>query len=545
MRARAKQERTTPFLSHCRSYPLTPALSQREREFFRWAFRILDLSATIYQQHRLRPRKLILLWLAPIQAASLFTVWAISAGGQTLRAWMLTALLWLMTLPLLVSLEGTLVAMMLFEPFRGLLRRAQYLMVDYTTQDPIHLLTPVVTVLTMAVLMRKERLNIFRATPLAGLVSLLGLLCILEIFNPLQGGLVVGLSGALFMLVPLAWFYFGQAANERFIRLALNLIVFVGIVASLYGVYQMLIGYPAFEQYWIDNTDLYSSIAVGHVRRALATFSSAEEWGRYLEIGAIVAFGFAAAAKRIANRIGWLVCGLASTGAILLSGQRTAIFGLMLGVATLVLLGARSLSSAIGRLAIMLLPVVLVAAFVKAPTEDEVWSKDEKQTVSTLLSHAQRGTLKPAEEDSLQVRFETWAQLITQVIPSRPMGAGLGAGSLGEARFARTDELLPIDNSILVMAIACGIPEALLFVWILSRATWLSLSMARRARDGTRNADIKRIAASLMLPLVLNSVFGLTFTIYSVAPIAWLLIGWISAETTRTRREAGREIIEI
>jgi len=43
----------------------------------------------------------------------------------------------------------------------------------------------------------------------------------------------------------------------------------------------------------------------------------------------------------------------------------------------------------------------------------------------------------------------------------------------------------------------------------------------------------------------LNSVFGLTFTIYSVAPIAWLLIGWISAETTRTRREAGREIIEI
>src|SRR5205807_3648136 len=343
----------------------------------------------------------------------------------------------------------------------------------------------------------------------------------------------------------LAWFYFGQAANERFIRLALNLIVFVGIVASLYAVYQMLIGYPAFEQYWIDNTDLYSSIAVGHVRRALATFSSAEEWGRYLEIGAIVAFGFAAAAKRIANRIGWLVCGLASTGAILLSGQRTAIFGLMLGVATLVLLGARSLSSAIGRLAIMLLPVVLVAAFVKAPTEDEVWSKDEKQTVSTLLSHAQRGTLKPAEEDSLQVRFETWTQLITQVIPSRPMGAGLGAGSLGEARFARGGELPPIDNSILVMAIACGIPGALLFVWILSRATWLSLSMARRALDGTRNAVMKRIAASLMLPLVLNSVFGLAFTIYSVAPIAWLLIGWISAETARTRREASREIIEI
>src|SRR5207253_10391838 len=99
--------------------------------------------------------------------------------------------------------------------------------------------------------------------------------------------------------------------------------------------------------------------------------------------------------------------------------------------------------------------------------------------------------------------------------------------------------------SILVMAIACGIPGALLFVWILSRATWLSLSMARRARDNTGNRHIKRIAASLMLSLVLNSVFGLTFTIYSVAPIAWLLIGWISAESMRTRREASREIFEI
>lgn len=503
------------------------------------------MSATIYQQQQVRPRRLTILWLAPLQAASVFTVWAISAGGQTLRAWILTALFWLMTLPVLVSVESTLVAMMLFEPFRGLLRRAQYLIVDYTTQEPIHLLTPIVTMMAMSVLIRKEGLNTFRATPLAGLVSMLGLLCFLEIFNPLQGGLAVGLSGALFLLVPLAWFYFGQAASERFIRLALRLIVFLGILASLHGLYQMVIGYPTFEQYWIDNTDLYASIAIGHVRRALATFSSAEEWGRYLQIGAIVAFGFGAAAKRLAPRIGWFVCGAASTGAVLLSGQRSAIFGLMLGVVALVLLGARNLRGAMARLAIMVLAVVLVAVLVKAPTEDEVWNKNETEKVGALLSHTQRGTLKPAGEDSLQIRFETWTQLVTEVIPYRPLGAGLGAGSLGEARFAQGEEMPPIDNSILVMAIACGIPGALLFVWILGRATWVSLSMARQGRDDTGNGDLKRIAASLMLALALNSFFGLTFSIYSVAPIAWLLIGWISAESLRSRREAEREIIEI
>ena len=204
-----------------------------------------------------------------------------------------------MTLPLLVSLESTLVAMMLFEPLRGLLRRAQYLLVDYAGEDPIHLLTPLVTLMALAMLLRSQRLNMFRATPLAGSVSVLALIFVLEIFNPLQGGLLIGLSGAMFLLVPMVWFYFGQSVSEKFMHTALRLVVLAGIVASLYGVYQMMFGYPAFEQYWIDNTDFYTSIAVAHVRRAVATFSSAEEWGRYTEIGAIVAFGLAAGAKQI------------------------------------------------------------------------------------------------------------------------------------------------------------------------------------------------------------------------------------------------------
>jgi hypothetical protein len=155
--------------------------------------------------------------------------------------------------------------------------------------------------------------------------------------------------------------------------------------------------------------------------------------------------------------------------------------------------------------------------------------------------------LKPAGEDSLQIRFENWGDLLTKTIPSRPLGAGLGAGTLGEARFAKeeADELPPIDNSILVIALACGIPGALLFVWILGRASWFSVSMARQARDDSEGAKIRRIVASLMLPLVLNSVFGLTFTIYSVAPIAWLLIGWISRERLRMQEEPEREIITI
>ena len=197
----------------------------------------LEIRGIDYGEASRAPRRSFWIWFAPVQAAAAFTILAIATGGQTLRAWLLTALVWLMAMPLLVSLEAGLVAMMLFEPLRGVLRRAQYVFVDYADQDPIHVLTPIVTLFAVVQLLRTQRLTIFFATPLAKTVSLLGLIYLVEIFNPLQGGLFVGLAGALFMLVPVAWFYFGHSVDERFIRMALRLMIFMGILTSIWGVY--------------------------------------------------------------------------------------------------------------------------------------------------------------------------------------------------------------------------------------------------------------------------------------------------------------------
>jgi hypothetical protein len=75
-------------------------------------------------------------------------------------------------------------------------------------------------------------------------------------------------------------------------------------------------------------------------------------------------------------------------------------------------------------------------------------------------------------------------------------------------------------------------------MWILFRATRMSWRAAKHAdqvyredeadEDAWRQSRVWRIAATLMPVLILNSMFGNTFTLYSVAPVAWLLIGWIS-----------------
>jgi O-Antigen ligase len=473
------------------------------------------------------------LWTVVILPLAGVVAWAINAGTQALKGVILGGLAWAMAMPLFVSLEAGLIAMMMFEPLRGFLRRFQYIFLQYSETDTIHVVTPLVTLLAFGMLLQRRGLSIIRETPLAGFVSLLGLIYFLQIFNPLQGALTVGFAGALFMLIPVAWFYFGQAVKESFIETVFRLIVVLAIITSIYGLYQLAFGFPGFEQYWIDNTEFYQSIAVGNVKRALATFSSAEEWGRYVEIGALIAFGFGATAVIRSKRAGWFTCGVALTVVLLLTGQRTAMFGLMLGAVVLLLLGARTWRSAVVRFGFVLAPVLLVAFLANAPTSDDELKHNENERFQALLTHTARGTLRPTEEDSLQERFKNWTYLATDLIPYRPYGLGLGATTLGASRFESDVDLPPIDSYFMSSVITSGVLAGLLFLWILFRATSISWRAYRRAETGSPEARVWRIAASLMPVLILNSFFGNTFMLYSVAPIGWLLIGWISATSVR------------
>ncbi len=475
------------------------------------------------------------LWPVLTLPTSAFVVWAVTAGGEALRWLGLTGLVWALAIPLLASLEAGLLAMMIFEPLRGFIRRAQYLFLPYTQSDPIHVITPLVTLLAFVALVQRRKLAMLTETTLAKLVSTLALIYCLQIFNPLQGGLGVGLSGALFILVPVVWFYFGLDVKPEFLRTAFCLVVAVGLITSLYGLYHLAVGFPAFEQYWLDHTDAYDSIAVGKIKRALATFSSAEEWGRYIQVGGIIAFGFGAGSSSNLRRAGWFLCGIALSVMLMFTGQRTAIFGLLLGVILLIAIGARTLKGSAARLAVVVLPVLLIGLLAKAPTNDDVLSKSDDEKFGTVLSHSTRGALSPTQEDSLMERINTWTFLATDIIPSNPLGMGIGATSLAVTRTDKSSALPPIDSYFISSVVTCGLPAAILFLVILGKASVKSWRAFRRSERGTLNSQVWRVVAVLMPVLILNSLFGNTFTLYSVAPVAWMIVGWISAQEAREK----------
>ena len=488
------------------------------------------MSTAAIKIHNPDPPKRSFLWVLLTQAYAVFAAWAAFSGEQLLKAFGLSTIALTMLIPLFINFQAGLTAMIVFEPFRGFLRRAQYIFVSYSQSEPIHLLTPFVTFFAVLLLIQRQKLAMFLDYPLAKPVSLLALICLIQVFNPLQGGLFIGFTGAMFYLVPMAWFYFGQASDDEFFPRTLKLVAILGAVASCYGIYQITVGYPEFERYWITNTDQYNSIAVYNVTRALATFSNAEEWGRYVLLGSLISFGFATVRSFVVKRVLWLLCGVFLVGMIVLAGQRSSIFGLILGVAVLVVTGARSWGAAFARIGMMVAPVVLVLAFSSAVTDDDMKEMDKDQGVNTMLSHTTKGTVNPTGEGSLEARFETWSMVLFSEIPSNPLGWGLGSRTLSATREGEVPNDRPVDNHFFSLALSAGLPAMLILIWVLWRACAIGVRRWRGTEPGSEECAVWRIALALLSVFVLNNFFGTSFIIYSVAPIGWLLIGWISRE---------------
>ncbi len=472
-------------------------------------------------------RRSPLLWLIPTQLMAIFVAASAAMGENLLRFSLLGGMLSAMLVPLLMSLEAGLFAIMIFEPFRGFLRRAQYILVPYSPTEPIHVLVPIVTLLAFLMVLFRHKLETIRLTPLASWTTALAAICFVQIFNPKQGSLFVGFSGGLFYLVPMAWFYFGQVVKTDFVPKLLRLIVILGLIASLHGVYQLIFGYPYFEQYWIDNTDLYSSIAVFKVQRALATFNNSEEWGRYIQIGCTIAIGLGMSRHEGHKRGLWFGAAALLFIMIAFTGQRTSIFGLVLSGGILFLTGARTMPALIGRLGLMFAPVVLLVALSNPLSEDAGYELDESDRVGAMLTHTTKGTINPAGEGSLEARFDTWSQLISRDIPSNPAGIGLGATTLSGSR-ENTEDSVPIDNHFLSLALSAGLPAALILAFILIRAGIFCYYGWLNTEPDSEESIQWRIALALMAAFVLNNFFGTSFIIYSIAPIGWLLVGWVS-----------------
>ena len=120
--------------------------------------------------------------------------------------------------------------MMIFEPFRGFLRRAQYIFLPYSQTEPIHLIIPIVTIFAFTHRVVSPQIgNDSILTPLAGSVTVLAIICFVQDFQSASRRFVYRFYGCV-MFISCRWLGFisDRRLKMDFVPKLLRLIVVLG-----------------------------------------------------------------------------------------------------------------------------------------------------------------------------------------------------------------------------------------------------------------------------------------------------------------------------
>jgi hypothetical protein len=362
-------------------------------------------------------------------------------------------------------------------------------------------------------------------------VTLLTLVLALSIFNPIQGGVLAGLGGSVFLLFPVLWFFFGRTyMSAALLNRQYQLMSAIAVITVLYGAYQSALGVPDFERQWIISRD-FSSMWVGDFIRPFSTFPNPEEWSRYMAVAATVAMGFLLTGA--SHKLWWGLVNLACTAGLVLAGIRISVFGYLVSVAVLCVVARTSVVGMLARLAGLIVIVTAYVFLAPAPSPAEIYASDVAWRA--FFGHTMRGVSSPLQEETLWIRAELWWNLFTDVIPQYPIGMGLGVPTLGAWRFDSATRVGTESYAIAVF-VATGVIGGGLLLAALAVISWRSWILCRTRSD--RNAWI---TCAILGNIVFTSLVANSLSLYTIGPIGWVLMGWVSAQATGSGRGGARD----
>lgn len=470
-------------------------------------------SLAISQRERIPSE--FLMWTGGLLCAS--ALWLLMLQGQfnLLCAFIIASSLILISLydkPAAILLTLTYLILM------GDLRRILAVAVGQPAQDLLLLVGPVVAFVLAFPLLLRLRLSdgISKA-----MLALLGVMA-LEIFNPKQGGLSVGLSGAVFYIAPVLWFWVGRRfGSPAVVEKLLYLVLFpLSLLAALLGFVQTFVGFLPYEQAWIDvASKTYTALYIGGSIRPFGFSVSGTEYAVLLMFGAV-----GVAAAYFGSRPRWaIIFPILITGVVLASG-RTAIIRVIFTLACVWTLRKGQKLSPTKVIALLLFTllglagVVLIASRFATPG---IGPSAKNSVVNDALAHQAGGLAHP-----LDPRYSTaglhgsmfWSGVLQGF--TYPIGHGLGSTTEAAAKFGGDTETGSSELDISDMFIGLGLIGGLLYLYIVVGAMQKSLDYLQKVR----------LSVSLPVAALLISSLGswLIGGQYSISALMLFLVGALS-----------------
>ena len=378
----------------------------------------------------------------------------------------------------------------------GGLRRWLIPAFGWAPQDPLVLVQAAVIGLYFSFVLVSRRLD--WDTRLSRCLGWLLGLMVLEIVNPLQGGITVGIAGVLFMLVPVLWYYAGRRLGTPFIVLNLIRVALgLSLAGAVYGMYQIWFGYLPSEQIWIRINGVADE-------RVFSFFTLMAEYGLFLVIGISVLW----AAILKGNRAAILPLPFLIGSAFFL-GERGVLVGALFSCILLWAVQGKKFRVWLPRLVFAL--VVGVGGL--------VWSLQQAQHIDfgskaqVFVDHQTSGLLDPGHSTATAHSSMVFNGLLEGF--KAPLGRGLGATSLAAARFGTGSVTTESDWSDSFVSL--GLIGGLLYTFVIGRVLLTSVQQWMKTRSFVSLAILGIFLAGLG--------HWLHGDFYAVTMLVWFLIG--------------------
>jgi hypothetical protein len=407
--------------------------------------------------------------------------------------------------------------LMLYIPFMGFFRRILIPYAGWNSTDPLVIVQPmIVLILTFQwayeIFIKREPIK--DDTALFRLVRWMLVIDILQIFNPIQGSLVIGFSGIIFYIVPVCFMILGREhINEAWIKRIYMMVFIIGILVSLYGYKQFLFGLFPFEEAWVELGG-YTALMVYNELRPISTFNSGAEYAHYIAIAAVIGWAYFLTGRTWA-KIAGLIGTVFIYTALFVESSRSAILTATLAIAAISIQNTSKQSYKV--MTVFAAVLIMVGMY---------FGMSMISTESDLIYHSVRGLTDPLAEDStfhihMQIMLEGFLRGITF-----PIGHGLGSTSIAASKFNGLTLSSEIDLSNKFMA--SGIIGGILYLIIIIRVMVMAF---KHAKPGN--------LITLVILGTVISEFGqwLTGGHYSTVPLVWLMIGFLDRYAGRKEKE--------
>jgi hypothetical protein len=402
----------------------------------------------------------------------------------------------------------------------GDIRRMLISVAGWSGTDPLLLIAPATTCLLFVTAVLSNRLAL--DTWVSRLIAIFMGYMTLQIFNPTQGGLMVGVAGGMLYLIPMLWFWIGKAfATRRFVHLWFYRIMPVlAVLAALMGVYQFAYGWLPYQLDWYRISG-YTAVGPSEdLLRSISIFPNITEYIFY--IGVVIVSAVASMFKR-----DWTYAPLVPFlfAAMFIAGSRGPVLMLIIVIAILYTIQGRSLATWGPRLAVTLL---LGAIFL-------TWGLSQAGTVSQQVGHERASHILNRQAQLLPSGNENGGTVAVHGNLfylglkwgfEQPLGRGIGSTTQAGAKFG--DGGGSTEKDLTDMFVAGGVIGGFLYLAIVLTTAVTAIQFW--------HAERSTIALAIVGILAFMGLSWLKPGHYCLTPLVWLTIGALDRLRTDVKR---------